>query len=67
MNNRELAIKTAVKFLSRIYADESTWAMEALAAIHIAEAEGDTQTLCDALNGAIEFCQELKKNMEEEK
>lgn len=62
---RYLAIKTAARFLTRIYTDENNWDNSALAAILKAEGDEDTATLSQALDGAIGFCVELKGNLKE--
>lgn len=62
---RYLAIKTAARFLTRIYTDENNWDNSALAAILKAEGDEDTATLSQALDGVIAFCNELKGNLKE--
>lgn len=62
---RYLAIKTAARFLTRIYTDENNWDNSALAAILKAEGDEDTATLSEALDGVIAFCNELKGNLKE--
>ncbi len=64
MTEKEIAIKTAVNFLSAIYGNERSWDMEAMAAIHCAEADNDTRVLCDALRGVIGFCEDMIEKLE---
>lgn len=59
MTEREIAIKTAVNFLSAVYGNERSWDMSAMATIHCAEADGNTKVLCEALDGVASFCKEL--------
>lgn len=59
------AIKSAAMFLQRIYTDEKGFGADALAAIAEAEKAWDVRTLCNALEGVIIFCNELKGNLKE--
>lgn len=61
------AIKSAAMFLQHIYTDEKGFGADALAAIAEAEKAWDVRTLCNALDGVIIFCNELKGNLNTDK
>lgn len=59
--NKEEAIKTASKFLQRVYHDDSGIPNEDVIAIINAEANEDGDLILSALEGVLEFCRDLKE------
>lgn len=62
--DKHSTIKSAAMFLQHIYTDDKGFGAYALAAIAEAEKAGDARTLCDALDGVIEFCNDLKRMLQ---
>lgn len=59
--DKERAISVASNFLRHIYDDNIT----TTARIMCAEADDDTDTLCNMLDTVIDFCAELKKSLKQ--
>ena len=63
---KQQAIWAASKLLMQIYHDDSGGDYEkikAQAAVLTAEADGNVDYLCSALDEIIKFCEKLKRNM----
>ena len=59
--NRELASILVMNLIDKIYTDENSWDFRTLDKIKTAKDTGNTYIMCNALDGIIDFCSNMKK------
>ena len=61
--SKEEAIHVSAQLLRRMFDNNDESSIPAIASVCSAEADGDIDKLCSALDSFIAFCEKLKRNL----